>query len=518
MRAAVRMVSVVVAAFVAFGFVACKKNTDPETAGYWLDRLDNKAERIEALKNLGRIGDKIAVAPISRLLEKEGDWQPDAAYALGHLGDASVAPKLEALLTYSSSPPNDARSRRAARFNVALVRSLAMLEARASLPAVKRLLGAGDDRVREAALHALGDLGDVASVDLLIERAREEKNPILRLAAIQALGVLRNAKAVPTLIELLFTERDDLSFYEPASYALLRIGSAATPELLRTLRRENKTVEALRMPGGKSIVEGVIEAKVASLLGAMRAEEAAAPLSEALGAAYARAKKAEAGSTWHAAVVEIAYALGNIGGPRAVAALVPLVQETDLDLRIAACESLTTVGDASVVPALLAAATKGSRRARHVAIVAISRLAGASHLEAFDALGQSGDATVEARTMQEFVASERPRILAASECGAASDCWRKKLVDENSKVRERAAYELGWRAAEIAEADLYTAAVDDDAEVRMAAVLSLNQLDGLDVARLQGIYESWKDTSAYSGVNRELLRLIARAESSRAKL
>ncbi|MBI3178580.1 MAG: hypothetical protein HYZ27_02905, partial [Deltaproteobacteria bacterium] len=89
----------------------CAKSDDPNTAAYWIERLDDKTQRIEALKQLGKIGDKAAVPEVAKWLEKEGDWQPDAAYALGQLGDAGAVPGLLAAIDYQALGGRDSRSR-----------------------------------------------------------------------------------------------------------------------------------------------------------------------------------------------------------------------------------------------------------------------------------------------------------------------------------------------------------------------------------------------------------------------
>ena len=127
------------------------------------------------------------------------------------------------------------------------------------------------------------------------------------------------------------------------------------------------------------------------------------------------------------------------------------------------------------------------------------------------------DAKVDNATMATMVEGERSRLLAAQECNGDVACWRKKLVSTDANVRERAAYEVGWRGAKEAKDDLIKAAADDNAEVRMAAVLSLGRLGGGDPKQLEGIYEQSKNREEYVGVNQELQRLIARSKSAQKR-
>lgn len=510
MRTAKSLGSLVLLSALAIG---CSRSTDPTTAAYWVDRLGQRSERIEALKNLGRIGDPSAVPHVLAWFEREGDWQPDAAYALGQLGEKSVVPKLVAGLSFESGPAQGMRARNRSRVNIYVARALGMLGATDAAPGITRLLGSSDDRVREAALHALGELGDPANTPTVVDRALNETDPLVRLAAIRALGALGDAKGASALIQLLFVEHENLSFYDAARFALIETGGVAVPELMRTLARKNATVEAIKMPGGNAIAEGAIEAKAASVLGALRARDAAEPMAQALTRLYDVARRKGSSAPAHFAVIEIAYALGNVGGAKAVAALVPVAKDTNNQLRIAACEALTTAGDRSVTPQLIQAARTGDPQARRAALVAASRLGTGADLATFDTLAKAGDAKLPAADMAAMVRSERVRLVAAHECQTSVECWLGKLVADDPRVRERAAYELGWLGAKRAEAELLRSAIDPDAEVRMAAVLSLSRLGGSDPRQLEVIYDEWKNKHEYSGVNQELLRLIARSKS-----
>lgn len=551
MGAASQQVSVLlIVGLTVTGLDGCKKETDPKKAAYWVDRLDNKEQRPEAIDTLGRlgdkaavpalvkhldkfdkredrsaalialgrIGDKSAVPAVVKWLEKAGEWQPEAAYALGQLGDTSAIPKLLALINFDSAAATDARGRHAKRLNISITRALAMLHATDAAPSIKRLLNASDERVREAAVHALGDLADPTNTPTIVDAVLNDREaPLVRLAAIQSLGDMGDPAGVPALIQMLFVELGDISFYEPARYAIIRLGNPAVPELLKTLKRQNTAVESLKMADGTPVAEAAIEAKASSVLGTLRAPEAAEPMAAVLAKNYDRAKKMGASSPSYYAVIEIAYALGNIGGPRAVAALLPLAKDTDASFRIAACEALTAAGDHGIAPQLIAAAKTGDANARNAAVIAASRLGTGADLAAYDALGKAGDAKVPASIMGEMLTNERSRLLAAKECGSQTACWKKKLGDSDANVRERAVFELGWLGAKDATPELLRAAADSNVEVRMAAVLSLMRLGGADTHALESIYEDSKDKVEYSGVNQELMRLIARSRAGTKK-
>jgi HEAT repeat protein len=258
---------------------ACPAPTDPNTAAYWIYKLDDKRERSEALKQLGRLGDKSALPHVLKWFEEEGDWQPDAAYALGQLGSSQTAAKLEAGLQFAVSG-RDRRARNKNRTNVNIVRALAMLGATGSVPTMVKLLDSREATVREATIKSLGKLGSPVAVDPLIAAARRDEEPFLRKTAIQALGDIADPKAIAVLIEMLFDEASGASFYHEARYSLIQMGDAAVPPLMDALQRKNKVVE------GMGLADGAVEAKAGSVLGYLGAAGAEPFLIGALNRLY----------------------------------------------------------------------------------------------------------------------------------------------------------------------------------------------------------------------------------------
>ncbi len=63
---------VIIASLVSLTLLtACGGSTDPNTAEYWIDRLDQKGERKEAHKQIGKIGVRRAHQWKARLLKVE---------------------------------------------------------------------------------------------------------------------------------------------------------------------------------------------------------------------------------------------------------------------------------------------------------------------------------------------------------------------------------------------------------------------------------------------------------------
>jgi HEAT repeat protein len=71
------------------------------------------------------------------------------------------------------------------------------------LPLVRGLLADSDALVCEAACFALGELGDVDALDVLCDIARRHEDPRCREAALGALGALGDPRATETVIAAL---------------------------------------------------------------------------------------------------------------------------------------------------------------------------------------------------------------------------------------------------------------------------------------------------------------------------
>jgi len=324
--------------------LACNKSDDPKTALYWIARLDNVLQRPEALRTLGKMGDKGAIPFIVKWLKQEGPWQPDAAYALGMLGDKSVVPDLVSALDFTAS---DTNARLKVRTNVNAARALAMLKASDATDKVLMLLQSPSSTVREAAILALGDLNDQRATEVLMQIAKTESQAYLRKVAVMALGKLHDPKAIGTLIQLLYVELPGVSFYNEARQALVLLGDATIPELMLTLQRQNAEVESLRLTDGSLLAEGAIEAKAASVLGTLHANQAAPFIVEALSKLYKRfstTKNETVYASVPAGVVEMSYALSLLHpDAKGVALLKKIAADKDERVQQAAKEALASL-------------------------------------------------------------------------------------------------------------------------------------------------------------------------------
>jgi HEAT repeat protein len=502
-------------------FSACKKSDDPKTAAYWLDRIGSKNERLDAIKELGKIGDKAAVPALIEWMNKEGDWQAEAAYALGQLNDPSVVPELVKALDFTVGPGNDKKTRSRNRMNANILRALGMLKAKDAVEPIMKLTSASEPTVREASLRALGQINNPAATSHLVEIALNDREPYLRKVAIEALGDMGDPKAIPALVKALFVEVPGISFYNEARLSLVQMGLKCVPELLKTMKHENKDVEGITYSDGRGLGDGTVEGKSSSVLGYLKAKEGEPMMIEALNKLWKQFKARDESKPLFAsvpgAVIEITYSLGNLGTPAAAKAVLPLAIDPERAIRVPATEALTQIGDRSVVKPLLDAMKKGEPEGRRALLIAISRLGEGSDLDAFDKLVKLADKDVPKEAMSQMIQEERVRLVAAQDCKKDITCWRNKLDDQDARVRDKAAWELGWVGTKDVLDDLLKVVKDQDPTVRMAGVLSMRRINNADTTKLWSLYESWGKKLDFAGANLELRRYIAYLESQNRK-
>jgi len=170
------------------------KNSDDVVAALGHTALQDAfwGVRVEALRALGRIAGASAQKQILAALSNEQPWVRQVAVELmrDFTGDASVASRLDSI----------SREDKAYRVRAAALASLAqqkpangrqVLEAAAATDSP-------DDRLRVAALRAMGALGDDRAVPVLLQWSATGKSFPVRTAAIASLGRLDRANEAVT--------------------------------------------------------------------------------------------------------------------------------------------------------------------------------------------------------------------------------------------------------------------------------------------------------------------------------
>ncbi|HEY0712321.1 MAG TPA: HEAT repeat domain-containing protein [Polyangia bacterium] len=297
------------------------------------------------------------------------------------------------------------------------------------------------NQAKLAAIRALVKIGDKRAVPVLVkilETSANEQDFLLNQRAALGLAEMRAQEAIPALIKGLFMTGRGTDIFQECRLGLVKIGQPSVPALIELF--QNKNADVRKMSAEFKFDEatpGIVPYKAAYLLGDLRAPEALPLMVAALGKP-ARGQE-------HSA---IAIALGQIGTPDAVAALVEIARNGSADprLRISATDALYMAGDKRALPTLLDIAQNGYvtvegqkiSELRANAAVDYARLGGAAEYPALKALA---DKEQEAAGL---FAEAVDRLQVARDCGDKVDCYGKALSDPAWTRAEKGAFALAF--------------------------------------------------------------------------
>jgi len=214
-------------------------------------RLGDRAIRRELYDGIARIEGPIYEELIRDLHdEKQQHVSIIAARALGLLGDKRAIPHL--VQEIDKPPTWDMKE--------AVIYSLGLLEATDTLDLIIEHLTnekwvarpqMENLRVRKAAAHSLGQIGDKRAVDALIKsldvnyisvRRHQDKEYVFQFQdeVLWALGAINDSKAIPTIIEAI----NDPKLQEVACEALNKFGPKSYDKLIELLHHENPDISS----------------------------------------------------------------------------------------------------------------------------------------------------------------------------------------------------------------------------------------------------------------------------------
>ena len=409
-------------------------------------RLLNDGEarvRRRAALAVGRVGLAEGVEPLSKLLaDEEFEVRQMAAFALGLIGDPAARPALTAALK-DADPTVQGRAAEA----------LGAIGDRADAPLVSAMVQA---HVKAGALMG------IAPDDVNYPLAPAAEAARIGLYALVKLGSYDSLAAAA-----LDAAGQPVSTWWPVAYALQRLGDAkAVPALLTLLKTPGRYTAAFAARG----------------LGAMKAQEAAAPLRQIV----------EQRRGDPAVVIQAIRALGAMGDAAASPVLTRIVAdgEATQTLRIEAMAALGAVATADNLDLMLDLMTDTSPAIRGAAMRALARLDAPTFLATLSGLDPDKDWTV--RTAQ-------ASALAALPDGQGVARLTMLLGDKDQRVVPAVLAGLVTAKAPGVDRILLERLKNDDFVIRSAAATGLADLKlAAAVPALTEAYRATNGDSTYS--------------------
>jgi len=409
--------------------------------------------RIAIIGILGRIGDKRAIGPLRTLLT-DSEWGVDkaAGEALAKLGPASLD-------TYAKA------------------------------------LKSKDVSERRAAVKAVAGIPDKGVVPLLTAALKDEDR-YSRLYAARALAGRRDPRAIGALVEAMQSDRER-DVRQEAGKALLAAGSPAIDALIKALQTGDGlarylAVKALGETGDKRVVPHLVRHLVDSDHGAAQQAEfylrtklswSPTTLVERVHVLIAKGSYASALRLGKAAAVEplcgmvgfsaqanvkLAACLAQSGDPRAVKALIPLLETKDADNCVLFIRALVKLGDTRAAAPLVALLDRYQQSMAREAKKGVIALWDAKAFPAVAKMLNDGRHAGPRLAMEIMVATKDPRAV-----DAIAAMLKRHWGDEFRLAVIKALGDLGdVRAVKV----LTETMKDEEKSIRQAAAAALAKL------------------------------------------
>jgi HEAT repeat protein len=284
--------------------------------------------------------------------------------------------------------------------------SMALAVGRRTVSPLIERLRLGHVEVRQRAAEVLGQLGDARAVEPLIEALRLDADASVRAAAARSLGLLKALAAKATLLEALNDPDPDVG--GAAAQALAELGEKGetTDALLAALRdsdpgKRADTAQALADLGDRRALEPLLELALLDpdelvrdrTIEAIKARWA----DQAVDRLITRMREAPRGSVWSRMLgggkprnerdqllrlrQRAAEALGHLGQPRALDAMIEALKDVDRMVRRAAAVGLGKLGNVRALDSLVLALRDKERDVRSEAALALGMLGKARAVE-----------------------------------------------------------------------------------------------------------------------------------------
>ena len=238
--------------------IAAVGRINPDGAVAALSKALGTEDVNEKLVTTVALGETRSPAAFTPLLSQLTHFHPKvkaaACRALGSLGDKRATPALAVMLA-DPKVPWPAKQAAAA--------ALGKLRDQNAVGMLLQVTGHDEDKVRVAAIDALGNIGDARAVGAISLLMRQ---PSLAMTAAIALGRIQHADALPALIRVLKERKHGSEVIEKAFWAAGEIKSAsAVPALRPMLKDEDPRIvvwaaDALGRIGDEKAAEALLDA------------------------------------------------------------------------------------------------------------------------------------------------------------------------------------------------------------------------------------------------------------------
>jgi HEAT repeat protein len=416
----------------ALGIAVAGCVSDPRDPNTWIKKLDSPVDQKDAVRELVRLKDPVAVEPLINCYKKNRD--PEVLKAIATFKDKRQVPVMIDSLEYTDESYDNAATAAAALGDTP--------DPSAVDPLIKALqkplsIKTRANIVKQSAMQSLAKIHDpkaVGPIAKVLTTPADDQDFYLNSVAAVELGNLGDAAAVPALIRGLFMTGRGANIFNQCRVSLLQIGKPAVKPLMDAHEHKDADLEADAKK--YEFRPGVIEQKTALILGDLRAKEAVPMM-------VAELKKPLKGDNQTGAL----YALGMIADPSTTKELTGVLSDAkrDYKVRISAAEALNFAGDTSALPTLLQVAKTGDvvkdkekyPDVRLAAAMSYARLGGPAEAAAFAPVAASEKAASE-----EFK-EDAERLEVAKKCGKDVTCYGTTLdTDPKLTHQEKAAFML----------------------------------------------------------------------------
>ena len=232
---------VLLVALLGASTVACV--SDPRDPNTWIKKLDNPVDQKDAVRELVRLKDPVAVQPLIDFYKKNHD--PEVLKGIATFKDKRQVPAMIDSLEYSDESYDNAATAAAALGDTP--------DPSAVEPLIKALqkplsIKTRANIVKQSAMESLAKIHDPRATEAIakiLTTSADDQDFFLNKVAARELGNLGDPKGAPALIRGLFMTGRGANIYSECRVSLLQIGKPSVQPLLDAHQHKDAALEAV---------------------------------------------------------------------------------------------------------------------------------------------------------------------------------------------------------------------------------------------------------------------------------